>query len=163
MNGPTEYDSAGRKKLKVLESRERYVFHGSGNPGLKSLEPRQAYNFISGGQEPDGEPAVFASSIADYALVMALINSVNCPSGYHSSVGTRSNRKGETLLSVGISKKALEQLDDTSIGYVYVFNKSDFTQREEGGVEFKSIVSVLPVDIITVKKSDLPTSIEIIE
>lgn len=163
MNESIEQIHSGRERLKNLEARDTYVFHGSEEADLGSLEPRQAYNYKKGTQEPDGEPAVFASPDADYSIVMSLINKKNCPKGFHASIGTLLNEKGEEHLCVRVSKKAIEQLDENSRGYVYVFNKVDFTQIENRKREYKSTTHVTPTEMVLVTKADLPTNIEITE
>lgn len=161
MKESIESVQSNREQLQKLEAENKYVFHGSGSPNLDSLEPRQAFNYINGVHVPDGDPAVFASSKADYAILMALINERNCPDGYQSSAGASGNENGEIILNLSVRKDALEQLSDDSLGYVYVFNKGDFVQREEMSAEFVSKVSVTPVSKIVVKKSDLPPCVEV--
>lgn len=154
---------AGRDQLLSLEAENKYVFHGSENPDLDHLEPRQGYNFRNGIQEPDGDPAVFASNRADYAILMALINKHNCPKGYASSAGTVDGEKGEIILKLKARNDALEQLTEDSVGYVYVFDKEKFVPREDRRVEFVSKVSVTSVNRIKVAKQDLPPYVEIFE
>lgn len=163
MNESIEKIQSGREKLKNLEAEGKYVFHGSENSNIDLFEPRQAYNYKTGTKEPDGEPAVFASSEADYAIVMSLINKKNCPNGFHSSLGTSLNEKGEEYLCIRISKKAIEQLDENSIGYVYFFDKNNFVQSGKRKVEYKSMSEVPSIDVVAVTKADLPPNIEIIE
>ncbi len=110
---------------------------------------------------PDGDPAVFASNRADYAILMALINEHNCPDGYQSYAGVCSNEIGEIVLELKVRKDGFEQLSDDSSGYVYIFNKSDFVPREGMPVEFVSKAGVTPVSKIIVKRSDLPPCIEV--
>ena len=152
---------SGREKLLELESEGKWVFHGSENPDLDHLEPRQGFNYRNGIQEPDGEPAVFTSNRADYAILMALINKHNCPKGYASSAGTVDNETGEIVLKLKARKDAVEQLTDDSCGYVYIFDKDLFVPREDRRVEFVSNVSVTSANKIKVTKKDLPPYIEI--
>mgnify|MGYP001559648942 FL=1 len=148
---------ASENKLRLLELEKEggFVFHGSG-VALDSLEPRQAYNFENEKQEPDGVPAVYASGKADYAIFMALINEINCPSGYESSSGTIDGK-----LVFRASKDTLSQLSENASGWVYVFKKDQFQQRDRDGVEFISTQSVTPLEQIQVRKEDLPQDIEV--
>lgn len=161
MNESIEHMPSGREQLQNLEAENKYVFHGSENPKLDSLEPRQGYNYKNGVQEPDGDPAVFASSKVDYAIMMALINKKNCPSGYHSGASSTQKESGEIALTLRASKDSIEQLNDESFGYVYIFDKNVFQKREDGGVEYVSKVPVSSVKKIRVTKSDLPPYIEV--
>lgn len=154
---------SGREQLRKLELEDKYVFHGSENPNLDSLEPKQGYNYSNGVQEPDGDPAVFASNKADYAILMALINKHNCPKGYSSSAGTVTNKKGEIVLELKVRKDALEQLTNDSSGYVYIFNKNQFTRRENRRVEYISKTPVTSIHKIKVTEKDLPPYVEVFE
>jgi hypothetical protein len=151
---------SGRKELLNLEAEDKYVFHGSENPDLDFLEPRQAYNYRNGIQEPDGDPAVFASSKADYAIMMSLINKKNCPKGYNSSASSSVSKDGEISFTLSTTQESLSQLHDESFGYVYVFDKNIFEKRK-GGVEYISKVPVNSVSKVKVTKTDLPSYIEI--
>jgi len=153
---------SGKEQLHALESEDKYVFHGSENrtPDLNFLEPRQAYNTKDGIQEHDGDPAVFASSRADYAIMMALINNSNCPKGYRSSASSKQKENGELFLTLRTSKDSFLQLNDESFGYVYVFDKNLF-QRKGSGVEYISKVTISPINKIKVMKSDLSSDIDI--
>ena len=156
-----EERKAGRGILLDLEAENRYVFHGSENPSIDMMEPRQAYNYKDDIQEPDGDPAVFASSKVDYAILMAIVNSTNCPQGYHSSAGTQVDEKGEVILKLWMDKQAYDQLTDSSEGYVYVFDRDLFVQRNERGVEYMSKAPVTSVRKVRVTKGDLPTYVEV--
>ena len=145
--------SEAKRQLVGLEREDCYVFHGTGLL-LESLEPRQAYTVIDGKQEADGEPAVFASSLVDYAIFMALINDVNCPLSASSSVSYENGK-----LKFGASQETLDQLNATSRGYVYVFNRGDFLLR--GGIEWMSHYHVKPVFVIEVGKTDFRRKINI--
>jgi hypothetical protein len=134
------------QELKKLESAEQYLFHGSGSV-IDEFEPRQAHNYIAGEQIPDGEPAVFASPFADYAIFMALINKMNCPNGFHSASGFQN---GE--LTFQATKETLDQLDDSAIGYVYVFSRDNFTKRNDS--EWVCKQKVKPFLTIIVRRSD---------
>jgi len=155
--------ASGREQLQKLESEDKYVFHGSENPNLDYLEPRQGYNYKNGIQELDGEPAVFASNKADYAILMALINKYNCPNGYSSSAGTVDNEKGDIVLQLCARKDSIEQLTEESSGFVYIFDKNQFVPREDRRVEFVSKIPVSSLNKIKVTKKDLPPYVEVFE
>ncbi len=154
LENPEKY-SPEKQKLFDLEATGNYVFHGSDGE-IEEFEPRQAHNFIGGENHPDGDPAVFTSSAAEYAIFMAIINKTNCPQGYRSGSGTTN---GETTYRA--TQETLNQLKEDSSGWVYVFNKDEFDNRK-GGVEYTSFTSVKPVERIRVSKKDLPQSIELI-
>ena len=159
MNESFEQVRSGREELQSLEAEDKYVFHGSDNPDIDSFEPRQAYNYKNNVKEPDGDPAIFASSKADYAILKALINKKNCPGGHNSSVSSSQKENGEVSLTLKASRDSIEQLNDESYGYVYIFNKDAF-QREEGA-EYTSKVPVSSVKKVRVTKTDLPPHLEI--
>ena len=155
--------SSGREALLNLEAVGLYLFHGSDNPDINCFEPRQAYNIKEGIRGPDGNPAVFASDKADYAILKALISEKNCPKGHRSSVGTTDTEEGSITLRLKASNEAVEQLNDESFGYVYVFEKNSFVKISERRVEYKSEKPVRPIDIIRVTKNDLPPYLEVSE
>ncbi len=161
MSESIERTQSAKEKLHNLEAENKYVFHGSENSDIKSFEPRQAYNYRNDVQETDGDPAVFASSKADYAIMMALINKANCPNGYKSAASSRSTPEGDLSLELSTSKNGIDQLNEETLGYVYVFNKSDFEKRG-GGVEYISKTAVNPIDRVVVEKSDLPESLVVL-
>ena len=134
------------EKLKKYQE-EGFLFHGSSDK-LECLEPRQAYTFINKEKVKDGEPAVFTSPFYKIAIFMSLFNKKNCQHGfdvgYHFDNGNFNFRA---------TKKSMDQLNDSSVGYVYVFSKDDFSERNSA--EFVSYKTVKPVGIIEVGKSDL--------
>lgn len=142
--------SEAKEKLINLESSGKFVFHGS-DVGITEFEPRQAHNHVGGQHVPDGDPAIFASSVVDYAIFMAIINKTNCPKGYRASSRTTA---GVTTFKT--DKKTLDQLKDTSSGWVYVFDKNKFSKRKDGGVEYSSSVKLTPIESVRVLKEDLP-------
>jgi hypothetical protein len=153
----TEHLSEAKQKLFNLEQTGSYVFHGSGED-IEELEPRQAHNYVDLKKIPDGDPSVFASSKAEYAIFMAIINSKNCPKGRRSLVGVWSGK-----LKFKVTEDTLLQLDESASGWVYIFDKNYFSQRQEGGVQYISLEKVKPIEKIKVTKEDLPDKIEIIE
>lgn len=162
MNESMETPQTGRDHLLNLEAEEKYVFHGSENPDLDSLEPRQAYNHKDGIPHPDGDPAVFASAKADYAIMMALINKKNCPAGFESSATSSISKDGEISLSLRANKQAVEQITPDTCGFVYIFDKEAFEPRK-GGVEYLSKVPVTSRNKVRVTKEDLPPQVQVVE
>lgn len=142
--------SEAKQKLLELELTGKFVFHGS-DADVSEFDPRQAHNNIEGRQIPDGDPAVFASSIVDYAIFMAIVNKTNCPDGYRAQASTHAGS-----ITFRAEEKALNQLKDTSSGFVYVFDKNNFKRREVGSFEYVSSSQVKPLERIRVTKDDLP-------
>lgn len=156
--------SPEKQRLIELEKTGEHVFHGTvSDEAVGRFEPRQAYNYIDGVQVPDGMPAVFASSIAEYAVFMAIVNSRNCPKGCRSGVSVNSGPFRKTEIAFTATKETLSQLRDDAHGYVYVFKRADFKKREDGGEEFVSHEHVAPVERVRVSRRDLPEKIEFIE
>jgi hypothetical protein len=142
------------EELRELESSGRYVFHGSGEK-IEEFEPRQAHNYRNGEKIPDGEPAVFASDILDYAIFMALINKSNLPQGYTAGV---SNKNG--ILEFSVSKEVSEKITNEFKGFVYVFLKNDF-ERKENSSEYLCKKKIKPIYSICVSRGDFNKTIKI--
>lgn len=139
------------KELLRLENVNKYVFHGSGSL-IDEFEPRQAYTIIDGRKVADGEPAVFASPFVSYAAFMALINVNNCPKGLRSIC---SYNNGSLVFKA--TKVTLEQLNERSKGFVYIFDRNNFKRRN--GSEWVSFGKVKPLRLIEVGVQDLPSPI----
>lgn len=153
-----QIESPERMRLRDLEAEGRWVFHGSGSKIDGGLEPRQAYNHPNNSGEsgvPDGEPAVFATPVADVAIFMSIINKHNAPKGARSGFG---NTDGD--FEFRATKDTMDQIHN-AIGYVYVFDKTNFTPRSK--TESLSYEVAEPVEVITVTKKDLPKNIIIKE
>lgn len=146
--------SLAREILENLEAEGSYLFHGAMNPDLKTLEPRQAYNFIGVEHIADDKPAVHASPLADVAIFVGMMNEYNCPKGYDTSCGN----EGEDIIFAA-TQVTLDQLNENSRGYVYVVPKDSFTPRSIA--ESISYSSVIPIQVVEVRKSDLPKNIKI--
>lgn len=121
----TNFLCDGLKQLLELEQDDRYVFHGSGLR-LQVLHPMQAFTEINGAKVPDGPPALFATQFRDYAIFMALINPETCPDGLRASA---SYENGQLVFSA--SAATLTQLSENTRGYVHVFHRTDFVQRNQ--------------------------------
>ena len=137
---------SGKSKLTALQNEERYVFHGSGLR-LEELDPRQAYTVRDGVTIADGLPAIFASQLVDYAIFMALINPQTCRLGSRSRCGYVDGR-----LIFGASRHALDQLNDSTRGFVHVFERVDFEFR--GGTEWMCLKSIKPSSIVEICRAD---------
>lgn len=133
-------------RLRELESKGVYLFHGSGSI-VEEFEPKQAHTMINGQYTPDGEPAIFASPFLDYAIFVALINMNNCPRGFR--FGT-SYEDGE--LKFRATQETLDQVNESSRGYVYVFNRSDFVERNPD--EWVSYRKLRPLERVEVSWLD---------
>ncbi len=157
MEESIEQIQSGREKLKILEAEDKYVFHGSSNSHLESLEPRQAYTIIDGKKVEDDKPAVHASQFCDIAIFMGIFNKSNCPDGFKSEF---SYKEGEGVTFYA-SQEGLDQLNENTRGYVYVFAKEDFDLR--GRAQLISYNEVKPLQIVVVNKADLPDGITIKE
>jgi hypothetical protein len=150
--------SEGKKTLQKLEATGRYVFHGT-SEDIETLEPRQAIDTETG---LDGPPAVFASDRIDYAIFMAIVNAYTCAGSSHSSVGGTSLPDGSLSLRYRMTRDTAERLKKDAAGWVYVFPKSEFEQRDSSA-EYLSTVSVVPIQKVQVFREDLPEHIEIEE
>jgi hypothetical protein len=139
-------------RLIELEKEDRYVFHGSGLR-LEQLEPRQAYTFVDGVSVPDDSPAIFASHCIDYAIFMALINRQTCPLGHSSRC---LHEDGQLVF--GASRQTLDQLNDSTKGFVHVFDRKDFKLRGES--EWMCLEQIAPVEIIEIRFADFRPTIQ---
>jgi hypothetical protein len=150
-NTQPHIESPEKLRLLELEKEDRWVFHGSPTK-LEKLTPRQAYTYPDKSRETkiaDGEPAVFASPIADIAIFMAVVNGKNAPKGSRSGFGA----SGEDQFKYRATKETLDQLHNVK-GYVFVFNKDKFTPRSQ--TESCAYSEVIPDEIIEVTENDLP-------
>lgn len=165
---PTE--PTARERLETMERSGEYVFHGSPNGEIEIFEPRQAHDYDLSTREarPDGPPAVFAAPEADIAIFRALVNGARRVDKQHSHASRMSvtTEDGHKSLHFAANRNSLDgaRLPGTT-GYVYVFRRSDFTQRTKEGkqAEWTSLEPVTPVTVIVVKPHDLPPNIEVIE
>jgi hypothetical protein len=142
-------------RLIELEKQDQYLFHGSGLR-LAKLEPRQAFTTVDDKSVPDGEPGVHASQMLDYAIFMAVINRENCPAGLRSSCSYEDGK-----LVFGATAETLEQISDDSSGYVHVFSRSDFIQRNH--TEWVSHKPVEPIEVLEVTRRDFKPEVLTIE
>ena len=139
------------KEFLELQKSNKYVFHGSESL-IDEFEPRQAYTVIDGRKVPDGKPAVFASPFVSYAAFMALINSTNCPKGLRSIC---SYNNGSLVFKA--TKATLEQLNERSKGFIYIFDRNNFERRN--GSEWISRDKIKPLRFIEIGVQDLPSPI----
>jgi hypothetical protein len=143
------------ERLARVEKTKNFVFHGSGEE-IEIFEPRQAYNYVNGQQIPDGKPAIFASPNFRYAMFLAIINERNCPNDFHSGAGMQNGK-----LVFRATQKTLDQLKPESKGYVYVFEKKNFNERDQN--EYYSIEPAKAIEQIEVKYEDFDMPIQVIE
>ncbi len=144
-----------KARLVRMEETGKFVFHGT-HLELEEFTPRQAYNYDGVAETPDGEPAVFASGYADYAIFMAIVTAENCPKGYWSSAGTV-----DGVLKCRVTPETFEQLHESAAGFVYVFDRSDFVTRDGDEVEFVTHRTVKPIEKVRVSYADLPSNIAV--
>lgn len=146
--------SPARKKLELLESTGEYLFHGSPTTDIEEFEPRQAMtgDEVTKVMHNDGPPGVAAAEIADIAVFRAIVHKNNLPK--NSPFSSSFSGDIETQL-YGVDERTIQKLKDSdSVGYVYVFRKSDF--QPYSGLEWRSEKPVRPVDVVAVSLGDLP-------
>ncbi|PIR94629.1 hypothetical protein COT97_00560 [Candidatus Falkowbacteria bacterium CG10_big_fil_rev_8_21_14_0_10_39_11] len=146
-----------REQLIEMEKSGHYVFHGSFTPELEFLEPRQAVNQNeeTGKMEPDRDPAVFATPYADIAIFRSLINGEGVSGDSTSGFGMSENDNVYLQATTNLLEAAKNKT-----GYIYVFNKNDFSDFE--GTECRAHSQVKPEKIIKVNFIDLPQNIKIL-
>lgn len=142
-----------KEEILELEKQGDFVFHGSPEK-LESLEPRQAYTFKGDLKIEDGKPAVFASIYSDIAIFMALINGKNIKSTFRSGYGSLNGK-----IEFRLSKETKDKLINLK-GYLYVFDKKDFTEKNHA--EFISYKTVKPIKILEIDETFLPKDINYI-
>lgn len=145
--------SEGSRLLHELERTGEYVFHGSPEDELIELEARQAYNWNMGEKQEDGPPSVAATPYADIAIFRALARN-----------GTTAFGFGEYgQLCFKASQEALDNAHGHD-GFVYVLPKNAFQPLfgKPGGIDWRSLNSIKPIQVIRVKESDLPKGIKLI-
>ena len=155
----------GRKALEELDKSGNYVYHGSPQK-LHRLEPRQAHQFNpeTGERKHDGEPAVAAAGNYDMAIFMAVLRGMGDKGkGDWSSFGRAPSSDKEKILFFKATKNMLDNAKDKKpIGYVHVFNKSEF-EKHSGHDEWRAYTQVEPAYVVEVGVEDLPKDIEIVE
>jgi hypothetical protein len=153
-----QIESPERMRLRDLEAEGKWVFHGSGSKIDGNLEPRQAYNHKKVDSEviamPDDKPAVFATPSADVAIFMSIINKHNAPKGSRSGFGATD----EDGFEFRATKETMDQIHNAT-GYVYVFDKTNFTPRSKR--ESLAYEEVTPNEVVMVTEKDLPKNIVI--
>jgi hypothetical protein len=142
-----------KEEILNLEKQGDFVFHGSPDK-LEFLEPRQAYTWKNNIKTEDGEPAVFASTYSDIAIFMALINRENIKATFRSGYGFQNNKH-----EFRISKETKDKLINLK-SYLYIFNKSDFQQKNHA--EYISNKIVKPIKILEIDETFLPKNINYI-
>jgi hypothetical protein len=143
----------GKRLLRKLEASGLYVFHGS-PARMDVCEPRQAHTRIRGERVQDDRPGVHASPRLDVAIFMAIVNQANYGDGYSRF---QSDQSGRVRLMT--TRQTLARLE-TAVGYVYVFDKSLF--RERNVIEYISYDPVRPLTCVALGKRALPRKIELV-
>jgi hypothetical protein len=151
--------SPERTQLQILEMSGRYVFHGTGED-ISVLEPQQAFTRVNGVRQEDGPAAVFASSSADYAIFFAIFSKKNCPLGRKASVADFEVSDSTYKLKFKASKNTISQLEESSCGWVYVFDRDQFHLRQPGGIEYANRQPAKPLKKIKVTRKDLLGTVE---
>ncbi len=142
-----------KEKILELERQGIFLFHGSPEK-LESLEPRQAYTWKNNIKTEDDKPAVFTSKYSDIAIFMALINKENIKETFRSGYGSLNGK-----IEFRLSKETKDKLLNLK-GYLYVFDKKDFEQRNSA--EFISYRIVKPIKIVEIDETFLPKDINYI-
>lgn len=155
-----ENSQRGKEILEKLAKTGEFVFHGSPHK-LTKLEPRQQTNVNkeTGKSEPDGEPAVCATSNCEIAIFRALTSSQIAKDhgvkNYYTEFGIRD---GKPYFRGNKESIDLARRPD-GIGHVYVFSNKDFQPHDD--LESRAYHEVAPIYSIEVKATDLPENIEI--
>jgi|SRR3989344_3889913 len=150
--------SVARKKLLALQ-KKGFLFHGSPFK-IDKLGLRQPVNFNIKKNKyvKHGKPCVAATPFADIAIFRAIINKTNFPSkskDYAASFGIKSKK-----LNLATTKKVLENLSN-QCGYVYVFDKKQFSRRSIW--EWRSYQEIRPIKVIKITIGDLSNNIKAID
>jgi hypothetical protein len=145
-----------REKLLLFEKENKYVFHGSPHQ-IIVLEPKQAkeMNKETGNMENDGEPSVFATHFADFAIFRALINNDEVIGSSESSFGI------EGIQMHFSATKNLMDAAKKKVGKVYVLDKQKFKDFDE--IQCRSNVQIVPLQVVDVTFDDLPEGIKVLE
>ncbi len=144
------------KKLRELENEGKYLFHGSVHENSSVFEPRQAYTIREGKKVEDDKPGIHTTPNLDIAIFMATVSPRNTNCKNFRSSFFRDN----TGLRLQMNKEVSENMKPESSGFVYIFNKDDFTKRNE--IEYISYKMVASIDFAKVKFSDLLKKVEVI-
>lgn len=120
----------GREALEWLDKNGSYVYHGSPQK-LHRLEPRQAHQFNpeTGVRTPDGKPAVCTAGNYEMAIFKAVLKETgDKDKGDWSSFWVKRDGENKKIFFKA-TKNMLEITENKKpIGYVHVFNKSEFEQ-----------------------------------
>ena len=163
MNTAPKIETLSPAKLELLklEALGEYVFHGT-DAETDELQPNVAIDNKTG---PDGDPAIFGSTVAETAIFYAIMKAKNFKHGSVSSKeGSHADSDIKTTTShYAVLKEDYEQMRDDASGYVYIFNKKDFTPRGEMATEHLRQDPVRPLRRIEVTRADLPKNIELLD
>lgn len=140
----------GRKALEDLRKTERYVFHGSPDPGIEWFTPRKAMSRAELNNEPVewDDDYIFATDYIDVAIFAAVVFHLG-NSGWYAN--TETNPVTFTFnADPDVALKAKE-----SVGYVYVFLKELFEPSEKTLWEYVTTHEVSPLYCVEVGGSDV--------
>ncbi len=103
------------------------------------------------------KPAVFASENFEIPIFFALFQ--NEKMNFEGSSFGTSFKDGKIILRA--TKDKIEYFKKNEIkGWVYIFEKKDFFEREKNSGEVVAEKEVVPVDVVEVKNEDLVLNIE---
>lgn len=140
--------------LKLLQAESQYLFHGTAHGGVIIFEPRQALN--NNNQTADGPPAVFASSMPEIAIFIALTAGRGRKTSY---VGRR--YPGDEEVSFYATADVLDNMADSkNHGYVHFFDRILFSNFR--GHEYTSLKVVKSIGCIKVTNVDMTEVINLI-
>jgi len=148
----------GKKKLDEYLQSEKYVFHGTISSNIEKFEPRQTYNWINGKKVKDGKPAVFASKNIEIPIFFSIFRNIEIN---NSSFGA-GEYDGKIFFRA--TKNMIDYLKKNKIkGYVYVFEKKYFFERDNKSKWLVCENKVKPVDVVEVTNSDIVLEIKEID
>jgi hypothetical protein len=117
-----------------------FLFHGSNNRDIEELEPR--YTFDPNSDE-NTDSAVFATTNIALTAIFGVY-------GGHKGWSTR-DKDGVIIAKIPARDK---ELVENSRGVVYVLSKDTFHQSSSGADQYKSHVTVQPIEKVEVTVKD---------
>lgn len=157
-----EHTPSNIEHLREMEQTGNYLFHGSPESSIEILEPRQSTHTKSSGEIiEDGNPAVSATPYLDLAVFRGVVNKKNIRLPHTSGFGLTRHLESITPQFDISNEQALAEAYNNKVGYVYVFNKSDFQPYsrinipDEKSMEWRSYTPVKPIEVLEVHSTDL--------
>jgi hypothetical protein len=136
-------------------SAQGYLFHSSPTGDISILEPKQADD-ASSTTSFNKDLAVFASDNACSTIIFGIMSHrkwENQTKPVEWSAGWYSRKDGYSFTVAKIPKSVKSQAEMKK-GYVYVLGNETFKERSDTGRQWKSKVSVKPIDKIEVTLQD---------